>query len=244
MCGLSVAAAVAFISCVATGKRFDASASTSIADKYVETASSAEFDAFLDRLMSAESGGLAHAKNPRSTALGPFQFIKSTFLEITRRHFPADIAGLSETQILARRTDHDLSRRAAAVFCKDSVRYLKEQGLEPTFAHLRLAYLLGPADAARVMQAQEQTPVVRLLSPAVIKANPFMRRMQVGDLLAKSERDVSREPADLPRTVRVASTPVQARQTRVVRVGGRCNEKLSSCRKFHALKASKKTRRG
>src|SRR5688572_4647746 len=132
-----------------------------------------------------------HAKNPRFTALGPFQFIKSTFLEITRRHFPSDIAGLPETQILARRTDHDLSRRAAAVFCKDSVRYLKEQGLEPTFAHLRLAYLLGPADAARVMQAQEQTPVVRLLSPAVIKANPFMRRMEVGDLIAKSERHVS-----------------------------------------------------
>ena len=131
MSGLSLAAAVAFVTCVATGKRIDASASTSIADKYVETASSAEFDAFLDRLMSAESGGLAHAKNPRSTALGPFQFIKSTFLEITRRHFQADIAGFSETQILARRTDHDLSRRAAAVFCKDSVRYLKEQGLEP-----------------------------------------------------------------------------------------------------------------
>ena len=243
--GLSLAAAVAFVTCVVTGKRIDASASasTSIADKYVETASSAEFDAFLDRLMSAESGGLANAKNPRSTALGPFQFIKSTFLEITRRHFQADIAGLSEDQVLARRTDQDLSRRAAAVFCKDSARYLKEQGLAPTFAHLRLAYLLGPADAARVIQAQQQTPVVRLLSPAVIKANPFMRPMQAGDLLAKSERDVSREPAD-PRTVRVASTPVQARQTRVVRVGGRCNEKWSSCRKFHAQKASKVKRRG
>jgi hypothetical protein len=194
--------------------------------------------------MSAESGGLSHAKNPRSTALGPFQFIKSTFLEITRRHFPADIAGLSETQILARRTDHDLSRRAATVFCKDSVRYLKEQGLEPTFAHLRLAYLLGPADAARVMHAQAQTPVVRLLSAAVIKANPFMRRMEVGDLIAKSERDVSREPAQLPRTTQVVSTTLRPKLMRPVRLGGQCNEKLSSCRKFHALKASRKTGRG
>jgi hypothetical protein len=243
VCGLSVAAAVAFVVCVATGS-VDASASTSIAAKYVETASSAEFDAFLDRLMSAESGGLSHAKNPRSTALGPFQFIKSTFLEITRRHFPADIAGLSDTQILARRTDHDLSRRAATVFCKDSVRYLKEQGLEPTFAHLRLAYLLGPADAARVMQAQAQTPVVRLLSAAVIKANPFMRRMEVGDLIAKSERDVSREPAQLPRTTQVVSTTLRPKLMRPVRLGGKCNEKLSSCRKFHALKASRKTGRG
>ena len=243
VCGLSLAAAVAFVICAATGMRIDASASTSIADKHVETASAADFDAFLDRLMSAESGGSAHAKNPRSTALGPFQFIKSTFLEITRRHFPSDIAGLSEAEILARRTDHDLSRRAATVYCKDSARYLKELGLEPTFAHLRLAYLLGPADAARVMQAKENTPVVRLLSSAVVKANPFMRRMQAGDLLAKSERDVSRDPSEAVRTAQAIGTPLPAHQRRTVRIGGRCSERLASCRKFHALRASQSRKR-
>jgi hypothetical protein len=225
------------------GMRVDATAPAAIADQVVEQASPIEFDIFLDRLMSAESGGRTHAKNPRSTALGPFQFIKSTFLEITRRHFPEDIAGLSEPQILARRTDPDLSRRAATVFCKNSARYLKEQGLEPTFAHLRLAYLLGPADAARVMQAEQQTPVTKLLSSAVIKANPFMRQMRASDLLAKSERDVSRVPAELPKTPPVESAAAKAKPTRLVRGGG-CNEKLSSCRKFQALKASKTTRRG
>src|SRR5262245_21353492 len=112
-----------FIACLAIGMRVDATPPASIADQVVDKASPAEFDMFLDRLSSAESGGRTHAKNPRSTALGPFQFIKSTFLEITRRHFPEDIAGLSERQILARRTDPNLSRRAATVFCKDSVRY-------------------------------------------------------------------------------------------------------------------------
>jgi hypothetical protein len=240
LCGLSLAAAVAFVICAAMARGTDAFASTSIANMQVEIASSAVFEVFLNRLMSAESGGSAHAKNPRSTALGPFQFSKSTFLEITRRHFAADVAGLSETEILARRTDHDLSRRAAAVFCKDSARYLTEQGLEPTFAHLRLAYLLGPADAARVMQAEQEMPVVRLLSPAVIKANPFMRRMKAADLLAKSERDVSREPIERAR----ATPAVQARPSRTVRTGGRCNGKLASCRKFQALKASRSASRG
>jgi len=37
---------------------------------------------FLDRLMLAESSGQLDARNPRSTALGPFQFIESTFLEV------------------------------------------------------------------------------------------------------------------------------------------------------------------
>ena len=189
--------------------------------------------------MAAESGGRSNAKNPRSTALGPFQFIKSTFLELTRRHFPQEISGLSEDEILRLRTDPNLSRRAAAVFCKESVDYLKEKGLEPNFAHLRLAYLLGPADAARIMQAQEQTPVVRLLSPAVIKANPFMRSMSVTDLLAKSERDVMRERSEPI----AASPPSRAQSAARVRAAAlrrphqaarahRCNSKVPSCRKF------------
>ena len=211
-----------------------------VADQMVATAPPAAFDTFLDRLMAAESGGRSTAKNPRSTALGPFQFIKGTFLELTRRHFPAEISGLTEKEILKLRTDPGLSRRAAAVFCKESVDYLKGKGLEPNFAHLRLAYLLGPADAARIMQAQQQTPVVRLLSPAVIKANPFMRSMSVTDLLAKSERDVMRERsasaepqptrADAAVRLKAATLRRMPQATRATR----CKAKPASCRKFAA----------
>lgn len=211
-----------------------------VADQMVATAPPAAFDTFLDRLMAAESGGRSTAKNPRSTALGPFQFIKGTFLELTRRHFPTEISGLSEKEILKLRTDPDLSRRAAAVFCKESVDYLKGKGLEPNFAHLRLAYLLGPADAARIMQAQQQTPVVRLLSPAVIKANPFMRSMSVTDLLAKSERDVMRErsasaepqPTRVDAAVRLKAATLR-RMPQATRAT-RCKAKQASCRKFAA----------
>lgn len=86
-----------------------------------------------------------------------------------------------------------LSRRTAAIFCKEIVSYLKKQGLDATFAQLKFAYLLGPADAAWVMQARFETPIAKVLSAAVIKANPFLRDMRVVDLLAKSERDVDRE---------------------------------------------------
>src|SRR5262249_58306119 len=51
------------------------------------TADRSAFDSFLDHLMRAESGGRDTAANPRSTALGPYQFIKSTFLDLARRHF-------------------------------------------------------------------------------------------------------------------------------------------------------------
>jgi hypothetical protein len=164
-----------------------------IARQVVEQASTAAFDIFLDRLMAAESGGRSAAKNPRSSALGPFQFIRSTFLDITSRHFAAEIAGLSEAEILSLRSDRDLSRRAATIFCQENAKYLRGRGHEPTFAHLRLAFLLGAADAARILQAPQHTPVTDLLAPSVVKANPFMRAMNAANLLEKSEYDLSED---------------------------------------------------
>jgi hypothetical protein len=205
---------------------------TLIANQIADTAPSSVFDTFLNRLMTAESGGRRKAKNPRSTALGPFQFIKSTFLDVTRRHFPAEIVGLTEQEVLSRRTDPDLAWRAAAAFCRDNVKHLKDRGLEPTFAHLRLSFLLGPADAVRIIQSREATPVVNVLSEAIIEANPFMRDMKVADLLSRSERDVNRDRNELvetapqpqvrpPARVRAPETrvakPAKNRHTKAVR---------------------------
>jgi hypothetical protein len=129
-------------------------------------ASDAAFDTFLDRLMRAESNGRNDAKNPLSTALGPFQFIKSTFLDVMRRHFPDDVAHLNERDILALRTDRGFARRAAARFSRDNMDYLADKGLQPTFGHLRLAFLLGPSAAARVMQAEPTKPLHQVRTAA------------------------------------------------------------------------------
>ena len=156
----------------------------------------AAFDTFLDRLMRAESNGLSHAKNPRSSALGPFQFINSTFLAVMRQHFPGDIARLGEGDILALRTKHEVARRAAKAFSRDNMAYLMERGVTPTFGHLRLAFLLGPEGAARVLKAPPGRPVADILEDGVIVANPFMRRMTAADLVARAARDVSPKPGD------------------------------------------------
>src|SRR5262245_48753355 len=163
------------------------------AEKLVPAAAAdrSAFDMFLDRLMRAESAGRDTAANPRSTALGPFQFIKSTFLDVMRRHFAADVAHLSETAILALRTDRGFARRAAEAFSRDNMAFLADKGLRPTFGHLRLAFLLGPSAAAKVMQAAPTKPVSHILDGGVIVANPFMRGMTAGDLVARATRDVS-----------------------------------------------------
>jgi hypothetical protein len=158
--------------------------------------------------MRAESNGMGHAKNPRSSALGPFQFINSTFLAVMRQHFADDIARLSERDILALRTKHEVARRAAKAFSKDNMAYLVERGVTPTFGHLRLAFLLGPEGAARVLTAPPGRPVVHILEGGVIAANPFMRRMTAADLIARATRDVSPRPGEQPAPTIVAeSTP-------------------------------------
>ena len=69
-------------------------------------------DKFLDRLMRAESGGNDKARNPSSTALGPYQFIASTWLMMMHRYFKTETADLNAVQILNLRTDRNLARRA------------------------------------------------------------------------------------------------------------------------------------
>jgi hypothetical protein len=173
----------------------------------------AAFDTFLNRLMRAESNGISHAKNPRSSALGPFQFINSTFLAVMRQHFADEVARLSEREILALRTRHDVARRAAKAFSKDNMAYLMERGITPTFGHLRLAFLLGAEGAARVLKEPPGRSVAQVLEGGVIAANPFMRGMSAADLIARATRDVSPrpgEPGGPSKTIVAEATPPPA----------------------------------
>ena len=217
------------------------------AEKAVPAAAASDksgFEMFLDRLMRAESGGRDTAANPRSTALGPYQFIKSTFLDLARRHFGVEVQELSEDEILRLRTDRTFARRCAETYSRENFAFLAEQGLQPTFGHLRLAFLVGPYAAARVLQAAPATPVAEVLGSAVVRANPFMARMSTSNLIAKTARDVgeSASEVDVPAHVRVAAAqpaPVASPRpvSRALRVRHACNPKLASCRKFAEMQA-------
>src|SRR5262245_65240088 len=137
----------------------------------VESASASTFQAFLDHLMGAESGGRRLAANPRSSAVGPFQFIKETFLATIRHDFPEEVAGRNDKEVLALRTNPALARRAAEAFSKDNANYLKARGVDPTFADMRLAFLLGPTDAVRELQHPVESTVREIYSTAVIRVN-------------------------------------------------------------------------
>ena len=175
----------------------------------------AHFETFLDRLMRAESNGRDFAANPRSTALGPFQFIKATFLDVARRHF-AEVASLSDEEVLALRTDRAYARRAAAIYSMENLAYLTGRGLKPALGDLRLAYLVGPTAAARLMQAHPQTPASDILGAPVVRANPFMAGMSASELIARSARDVGEH-----HRTNVAMAPEPRRRTVGIQPGPR-----------------------
>ena len=190
-------------------------------------------DVFLDRLMRAESSGNAEARNPRSTAVGPFQFIEATFLDVTRRHFPDEIAGLSETEILSMRTNPAFARRAALAYTGDNAARLKDEGQAATSVNLRLAFLLGPTGALRLLRAEADTPVAKLFATEVLTANPFMAQMTAADLIRRAVYDLSddRVVAGLPRA-RSAEPAINIR----------CKLGLASCRRWVALQKAKLAR--
>ena len=164
--------------------------------KSESTAAKAELtlEKFLDRLMMAESGGQANASNPRSSAIGPYQFIASTWLMLAHAHFATETASLAPAQVLALRTDRGFARRAAEAYTHSNATYLAAQGLTPTFPHLRLAFLVGPGGAARILSAPSDARVSVLLGPTVIGANPFMANMTAEALIRRAARDIEADP--------------------------------------------------
>jgi len=184
-------------------------------------------EAYLNQLMMAESGGRLDARNPRSSALGPYQFIRSTFLEVTRRNFADETGALSRPQILQLRTDFKFSRRIADAYSRENAAYLRERGHKATPANLRLAFFAGAAGATRILAADPQTPVARLLGPAALGANPFLGRMTASGLIERSARDM-RLTGTFDLYPGRAAQPVK----RHPQIDIRCNLKRASCRKW------------
>lgn len=203
-------------------------------------------ETFLDRLMMAESGGRLYARNSRSTALGPYQFIASTWLHLVRTSFAIETARLKPHEVLELRTDLAFARRAAKIYTEANAAHLVANGHKATFGNLRLAFLVGPSGAVRVLSAKADTPIARILGTTVIGANPFMRRMTANDLIARAARDIATDVAvdtgldPAPDAVRRAKA---AKHASGPKISVRCNLSRPSCRRWLALAKRRSARR-
>ena len=128
----------------------------------------------LDRYLDVTHKIEGTAKNPTSSAVGPFQFVDSTWLEEARLVNPA-LKDMPDEAVLAMRKDPanaDFVRQVGKSFTQRNVDYLTAQGVEnvdePT---MYLAHFLGKGDAAKVLKAADDMPVKGLVDDASIKAN-------------------------------------------------------------------------
>lgn len=146
--------------------------------------------ALVDQIISAESGGDPKARNSRSSASGLGQFIDSTWLATLRAHRPDIAAGKSDADLLALKTDPDLSRAMTAAYAADNGAILSNAGLPVTPGSTYLAHFAGPQGAVGILNADPATPVSSILTPAAVKANPFLQGMTAADLSAWADRKV------------------------------------------------------
>lgn len=129
---------------------------------------------FVDQMRQAESGGDNNAKNPLSSATGPFQFTNGTWNGLMQQH---PELGLTADG----RTDPQQSEAAAKQLASDNIAYLLSKGVQnPTDGQAYLAHFAGAPTAANLIQASPNTPVSSIMSPQQIAANPFLRGMTAG----------------------------------------------------------------
>ncbi|MFP5511932.1 MAG: lytic transglycosylase domain-containing protein [Alphaproteobacteria bacterium] len=162
-----------------------------VASQQVAGLSGHSFTAILAQA-TQESGLDSAAKNSRSSAAGPFQFLESTWLDLFRRHGAAygqgDLAshiqvrnGVSSVkdpairrQILELRHDVDLSAGMAARYLAEGRDALEKRlGRRASESESRMAYVLGSGGAAKLIRAAESTPgaVAADLLPSAAKSN-------------------------------------------------------------------------
>lgn len=149
-------------------------------------------DAVTDKIIKVESGGRYNATNENSSASGPGQFIKSTWLDMVKRNRPDVAEGRTDQELLALRTDPKyagLSREMTAAYAAENSAKLQKAGLPTTPGNVYLAHFLGPAGATKVLTADPSTPVSSLVTADAFNANRrIMEGKTAGDLAAWSDR--------------------------------------------------------
>lgn len=162
-------------------------------------ADSSPFAAFAKQMDGAEnSTGNAAAKNPLSSATGNGQFINSTWLNMVKEARPDLAKGLSDSQILALRSDPTLSAQMTEQYARDNASALSKDGLPVTTATLALAHRFGPDGAAKFLNSTFNTPMSQVFGKDVIAANPSLAHMTVGQYTHQIAGQFGNTPMQAP----------------------------------------------
>lgn len=173
----------------------------------------------IDSIIGAESGGNPNAQNPNSSASGPGQFIDSTWLSTIKSARPDLAQGQSDADLLALKTDPQLSRQMTEAYAAQNADILSKAGHPVTPGNTYLAHFAGPQGAVSVLSADPSTPVSSVLKSDAIKANPFLQGMTAGDLRAWADRKMGGSQAPQASPAGPVSAPLQVAQASPIFAG-------------------------
>lgn len=172
-------------------------------------------DGYFARITAQESRGVLDARNPRSTATGPQQFINGTWFEFARQNWtevsramggdgtgrPTDLGTPQNPTamgraVLAMRTDPMLSLRATHWLANQSAAALGRAGVPVADWSVALAHGVGAGAAPAVIRADPNASVESALTAAIgadrarqtIEANPNWRTMTAGQMVNYYQR--------------------------------------------------------
>lgn len=142
-----------------------------------------------------ESGGRPDARNPLSTAVGANQFIERTWLDFASAN-PQLFPNMDREQILAARTNPELSAQATQWNARRNGEVLQNANLPVNDATLGMAHMFGPQGARRILEASSDARIEDIVTPDVMRANPNLAGRTAGDLA----QDFARRYAPTPMT--------------------------------------------
>lgn len=105
-----------------------------------------------------------------------------------QKYRPDLTTGQSREQILAMRSNPELSGEMAGNYSNENKGLLGNAGVPVTDGTAYLAHFAGPQGAIKVLQADPTAPVGAILGPSVVKANPFLANMTAGDLAGWADK--------------------------------------------------------
>lgn len=142
-------------------------------------------------LIGTESGGDPNARNPLSSATGPGQFIKSTWLDMMKNEPEAQ--GRTPAEILAMRTNPQISERMTGKYAQQNSEALRASGMEVTPGTIKLAHVFGPSGARSILSSRDNVPVAQVMPADVMQANPWIGGKTVGELKQWADSAMARE---------------------------------------------------
>ena len=167
-------------------------------DRRDELTGRAAINAVVERIIGVESNGDPTAKNDRSSATGPGQFLKGTWLDLIRAYRPDLTRGRSESEILELRRETKLAREITARFVERNATMMRQRRLPVTAGTVYLAHFAGGAGAVAILSAPENADAALVMASAdatgrskreqIIKANPFLEHFTVTDLKIWADR--------------------------------------------------------